>query len=87
MRKTTKKKVVKEVKNDIIDQVYNDGTDYVSQMSALDLNDYNTQVKLPADDVPADGGLKADLNDIKILLKSMNDNLDKILHSLNGGWN
>lgn len=79
MRKTTKKKVVK---NDIIDQVYDDGTDYVPQMSALDLNDYNTKSTLQVD-----GDLKDDLNDIKILLKSMNDNLDKILNHLNGGWN
>lgn len=78
MRKTTKKKVVK---NDIIDQVYNDGTDYVPQMSALDLNDYNTQETLPAD-----RDYKDDLNDIKILLKSMNNILNKILHHLNGGW-
>lgn len=78
MRKTTKKKVVK---NDIIDQVYNDGTDYVTQMSALDLNDYNTQLKLSSD-----RDYKDDLNDIKILLKSMNNNLNKILHHLNGGW-
>ena len=78
MRKTTKKKVVK---NDIIDQVYNDGTDYVPQMSALDLNDYNTQLKLSSD-----RDYKNDLNDIKILLKSMNNNLVKILHHLNGGW-
>ena len=78
MRKTTKKKVVK---NDIIDQVYNDGTDYVPQMSALDLNDYNTQLKLSSD-----RDYKDDLNDIKILLKSMNNNLVKILHHLNGGW-
>lgn len=74
MRKTTKKKVVK---NDIIDQVYDDGI-----KSTFDLNDYNTQATLPTD-----GGLKDDLNDIKILLKSMNDNLEKILHHLNGGWN
>ena len=53
-RKTTKKKVVK---NDIIDQVYDDGI-----KSTFDLNDYNTQETLPAD-----GGLKDDLNDIKIL--------------------
>ena len=78
MRKTTKKKVIK---NDIIDQVYNDGTDYVPQMSALDLNDYNTQLKLSSD-----RDYKDDLNDIKILLKSMNNNLVKILHHLNGGW-
>lgn len=78
MRKTTKKK---DIKNDIIDQVYNDGTDYVPQMSALDLNDYNTQLKLSSD-----SDYKADLNDIKILLKSMNNNLVKILHHLNGGW-
>ena len=83
MKKTTKKKVVK---NDFIDKVY-DGTDYVPQMSAIDLNDYNQQMNLPADCVPADGGLKDDLNDIKILLKSMNNNLNKILHHLNGGWN
>lgn len=73
MRKTTKKKIVK---NDI-DQVY----DVVDIKSTLDLNDYNTQETLPAD-----GGLKNDLNDIKILLKSMNNNLVKILHHLNGGW-
>ena len=78
MRKTTKKKVVK---NDIIDQVYNDGTDYVPQMSTFDLNDYNTQLKLSSD-----RDYKDDLNDIKILLKSMNNNLNKILHHLNGGW-
>ena len=78
MRKTTKKKVVK---NDIIDQVYYDGTDYVPQMSALDLNDYNTQLKLSSG-----RDYKDDLNDIKILLKSMNNNLVKILHHLNGGW-
>ena len=78
MRKTTKKKVVK---NDIIDQVYNDGTDYVPQISTLDLNDYNTQLKLSSDH-----DYKDDLNDIKILLKSMNNNLNKILHHLNGGW-
>lgn len=74
MRKTTKKKVVK---NDIIDQVY----DVVDVKSTFDLNDYNTQETLPAD-----SGLKDDLNDIKILLKSMNNNLNKILHHLNGGW-
>ena len=73
MRKTTNKK---KVINDSIDQVY-DGI-----KSTFDLNDYNTQSTLPAD-----GDLKDDLNDIKILLKSMNDNLDKILHHLNGGWN
>ena len=78
MRKTTKKKVVK---NDIIDQVYDDGADYVPQMSALDLNDYKIQLKLSAD-----RDYKDDLNDIKILLKSMNKNLVKILHHLNGGW-
>lgn len=73
MRKTTNKK---KVINDSIDQVY-DGI-----KSTFDLNDYNTQATLPAD-----GDLKDNLNDIKILLKSMNDNLDKILHHLNGGWN
>lgn len=73
MRKTTKKKIVK---NDF-DQVY----DVVDIKSTLDLNDYNTQETLPAD-----GGLKNDLNDIKILLKSMNNNLVKILNHLNGGW-
>lgn len=73
MRKTTKKKIVK---NDI-DQVY----DVVDIKSTLDLNDYNTQVTLPAD-----RDYKNDLNDIKILLKSMNNNLNKILHHLNGGW-
>lgn len=74
MRKTTNKK---KVINDSIVQVYDDGI-----KSTFDLNDYNTQATLPAD-----GDLKDDLNDIKILLKSMNDNLDKILHHLNGGWN
>lgn len=74
MRKTTKKKIVK---NDIIDQVY----DVVDIKSTLDLNDYNTQATLPTD-----GDLKNDLIDIKILLKSMNNNLVKILHHLNGGW-
>lgn len=74
MRKTTKKKIVK---NDNIDKVY----DVVDIKSTLDLNDYNTQETLPAY-----GGLKDDLNDIKILLKSMNNNLNKILHHLNGGW-
>lgn len=56
--------------------------DYTPYVSTLDLNDFNTQVT-----IPADGGLKDELNDIKNLLKSMNDNLDKILHHLNGGWN
>ena len=74
MRKTTKKKIVK---NDIIDQVY----DVVDIKSTFDLNDYNTQATLPTD-----GDLKNDLIDIKILLKSMNNNLVKILHHLNGGW-
>lgn len=74
MRKTTKKKIVK---NDIIDQVY----DVVDIKSTLDLNDYNTQFKLSSD-----RDYKDDLNDIKILLKSMNNNLVKILHHLNGGW-
>lgn len=73
MRKTTKKKIVK---NDI-DQVY----DVVDIKSTLDLNDYNTQFKLSSD-----RDYKDDLNDIKILLKSMNNNLVKILHHLNGGW-
>lgn len=73
MRKTTKKKIVK---NDI-DQVY----DVVDIKSTLDLNDYNTQFKLSSD-----RDYKNDLNDIKILLKSMNNNLVKILHHLNGGW-
>lgn len=73
MRKTTKKKIVK---NDI-DQVY----DVVDIKSTLDLNDYNTQLKLSSD-----RDYKNDLNDIKILLKSMNNNLVKILHHLNGGW-
>jgi len=97
MRKTTKKKVVKEVKNDIIDQVYNDGSkpkveytkmtmpdfDYVPYVdSVVDLNDFNTQMTIPAVD-----GLKDELNDIKNLLKAMNENLDKIVHHLNGGWN
>lgn len=74
MRKTTKKKIVK---NDINDQVY----DVVDIKSTLDLNDYNTQFKLSSD-----SDYKDDLNDIKILLKSMNNNLVKILHHLNGGW-
>ena len=74
MRKTTKKKIVK---NDIIDQVY----DVVDIKSTFDLNDYNTQLKLSSDH-----DYKDDLNDIKILLKSMNNNLVKILHHLNGGW-
>lgn len=74
MRKTTKKKIVK---NDINDQVY----DVVDVKSTLDLNDYNTQLKLSSD-----RDYKDDLNDIKILLKSMNNNLVKILHHLNGGW-
>ena len=56
--------------------------DYTPYVSTLDLNDFNTQLT-----IPADGGLKDELNDIKNLLKSMNDNLDKILHHLNGGWN
>ena len=51
----------------------------------VDLNDFNTQATVQV--APADGGLKDELNDIKNLLKSMNDNLDKILHHLNGGWN
>lgn len=92
MKKTTKKKVVKENKNDIIDQVYDDGNkpiDYSSYVPyadpIVDLNDFNTQATIQL--APADGGLKDDLNDIKNLLKSMNDNLDKILHHLNGGWN
>ena len=74
MRKTTKKKIIK---NDINDQVY----DVVDIKSTLDLNDYNTQLKLSSD-----RDYKDDLNDIKILLKSMNNNLVKILHHLNGGW-
>ena len=95
MKKTTKKKVVKEVKNDIIDQVYDDGTKptmtmpdfvYVPYVDpVVDLNDYNTQATIQV--APADGGLKDELNDIKNLLKAMNANLDKILHHLNGGWN
>lgn len=55
---------------------------YSPYISTYDLNDFNTQVT-----IPADCGLKDELNDIKNLLKSMNDNLDKILHHLNGGWN
>ena len=74
MKKTTKKKIVK---NDIIDQVY----DVVDIKSTFDLNDYNTQATLPSDH-----DYKDDLNNIKILLKSMNNNLVKILHHLNGGW-
>lgn len=74
MRKTTKKKIVK---NDINDQVY----DVVDIKSTFDPNDYNTQLKLSSD-----SDYKTDLNDIKILLKSMNNNLNKILHHLNGGW-
>lgn len=101
MKKTTKKKVVKEVKNDIIDQVYDDGSkpiDYIGISGrapldynspyvpyvdpVVDLNDFNTQGT-----ISLDTGIKDELNDIKNLLKSMNDNLDKILHHLNGGWN
>lgn len=96
MKKTTKKKVVKEVKNDIIDQVYDDGSkptveytdmpmpdfDYTPYVSTYDLNDFNTQAS-----ISLDTGIKDELNDIKNLLKSMNDNLDKILHHINGGWN
>ena len=96
MKKTTKKKVVKEVENDIIDQVYDDGTkptveytemtmpdfNYTPYNSALDLNDFNTQAT-----IEVDSGIKDELNDIKNLLKAMNDNLDKILHHVNGGWN
>ena len=55
---------------------------YTPYVSTLDLNDFNTQVT-----IPADGGIKDELNDIKNLLKAMNDNLDKILHHINGGWN
>ena len=55
---------------------------YSPYISTYDLNDFNTQVT-----IPADGGLKDELNDIKNLLKAMNDNLDKILHHINGGWN
>lgn len=51
----------------------------------IDLNDFNTQATVQV--APADGGLKDELNDIKNLLKAMNENLDKILHHLNGGWN
>lgn len=86
MKKTTKKKVVK---NDIIDQVYDDGSKpidyshYVPYVDpVVDLNDFNTQAT-----ISLDNGIKDELNDIKNLLKSMNDNLDKILHHLNGGWN
>lgn len=89
MKKTTKKKVVKEVKNDIIDQVYDDGSKpfdyspYVPYVDpVVDLNDFNTQAT-----ISLDTGIKDELNDIKNLLKSMNDNLDKILHHINGGWN
>lgn len=96
MKKTTKKKIVKETKNDIIDQIYDDGTkptveftemtvpdfDYTPYNSALDLNDFNTQAT-----IELDSGIKDELNDIKNLLKAMNDNLDKILHHINGGWN
>lgn len=96
MKKTTKKKIVKETKNDIIDQIYDDGTkptveftemtvpdfDYTPYNSALDLNDFNTQAT-----IQVDSGIKDELNDIKNLLKAMNDNLDKILHHINGGWN
>ena len=56
--------------------------DYTPYTSALDLNDFNTQAT-----ISLDTGIKDELNDIKNLLKSMNDNLDKILHHLNGGWN
>lgn len=55
---------------------------YTPYVSTLDLNDYNTQASNSLDT-----GIKDELNDIKNLLKAMNDNLDKILHHLNGGWN
>lgn len=97
MKKTTKKKVVKEVNNDIIDQVYDDGNkptveytvsgccpdfNYTPYVSTVDFNDYNTQAT-----IQVDSGIKDELNDIKNLLKAMNDNLEKILHHVNGGWN
>lgn len=89
-------KELNEKVNNFLSDVVNDGTkptveytnmtmpdfDYTPYVSALDLNDFNTQVT-----IPADGGLKDELNDIKNLLKAMNENLDKILHHLNGGWN
>lgn len=56
--------------------------DYTPYNSALDLNDFNTQAT-----IELDSGIKDELNDIKNLLKAMNDNLDKILHHVNGGWN
>lgn len=55
---------------------------YTPYVSTLDLNDFNTQAT-----IQVDSGIKDELNDIKNLLKAMNDNLDKILHHLNGGWN
>ena len=62
---------------------YDPNSTYVPYVDpVVDLNDFNTQVT-----IPADGGLKDELNDIKNLLKAMNDNLDKILHHINGGWN
>lgn len=87
MKKTTKKLNKKEV-NQKTDDFLNDVVDddknfsYVPYVSTFDLNDYNTQSTLSLD-----SGIKDELNDIKNLLKSMNDNLDKILHHLNGGWN
>ena len=89
-------KELNEKVDNFLSDVVNDGTkptveytnmtmpdfNYTPYVSTLDLNDFNTQVT-----IPADGGLKDELNDIKNLLKAMNDNLDKILHHINGGWN
>lgn len=61
---------------------YTNPYDYTPYVSALDLNDFNTQAT-----IQVDSGIKDELNDIKNLLKAMNDNLDKILHHVNGGWN
>ena len=86
--------------NNFLSDVVDDGSkskkvqanDFYSSMSdfnyvpyvdpVVDLNDFNTQAS-----ISLDTGIKDELNDIKNLLKSMNDNLDKILHHLNGGWN
>ena len=62
---------------------YDPNSTYVPYVDpVVDLNDFNTQAT-----ISLDTGIKDELNDIKTLLKSMNDNLDKIVHHLNGGWN
>ena len=83
--------------NNFLSDVVDDGSkskkvqanDFYSSMSDFNyvpyvdpVIDYNTQAS-----ISLDTGIKDELNDIKNLLKSMNDNLDKILHHLNGGWN